>query len=436
MNLSAQEKYPGVKLSQCMIVKNEEKNIERALAWARDITYEQIVVDTGSTDRTVEIAESIGAKVYHFEWINDFSAARNHALEQATGDWILIIDADEYFPAGDAEKLLNHIMHVEADHELREKCIALSCAATNVDDNGRPMSTTSNVRMFRNTPLIRFSGRIHEQHNIDANRVVWMDDVRMIHTGYSETARRESGKVERNIKLLTTELENDPENVNLKAYLADSLELSSREADLVEADRLFAEVINSDMHVHPKLKIKAYVHFLNKHINNPDNLNECDELCRRALNEFPGNLDFEYFQASVLNSKREYRAAWDLLKSGEERLLCGDNLGAAFYVPADPSMIYGQLLLAAQGLGDISGIIMYATLMLKTDKTRFDILCPYIFTLINHSASVDELIGLLMSIYDLNDPKDLMFIARAAKDIGAVDLARMIMTLAGEVMGN
>ena len=54
------------KISQCMIVKNEEKNIARALTWAKDIAYEQIVVDTGSTDRTVEIAESMGAKVYHF----------------------------------------------------------------------------------------------------------------------------------------------------------------------------------------------------------------------------------------------------------------------------------------------------------------------------------------------------------------------------------
>ncbi len=70
----------GVRLSQCMIVKNEEKNIERALSWGKDIMYEQIVVDTGSTDRTVEIAKGMGAKVYHFEWIDDFAAAKNYAI--------------------------------------------------------------------------------------------------------------------------------------------------------------------------------------------------------------------------------------------------------------------------------------------------------------------------------------------------------------------
>ncbi len=90
-----------VKLSQCMIVKNEEKNIRRALSWAKEIAFEQIVVDTGSTDRTVEIAEEMGAKVYHFQWINDFSAAKNCAISHAKGNWIAFLDADEYFTGED-----------------------------------------------------------------------------------------------------------------------------------------------------------------------------------------------------------------------------------------------------------------------------------------------------------------------------------------------
>ena len=74
-----------VRLSQCMIVKNEETNIERALSWGKDIVYEQIVVDTGSTDRTVELARAMGAKVYDFEWIDDFAAAKNYAISKASG---------------------------------------------------------------------------------------------------------------------------------------------------------------------------------------------------------------------------------------------------------------------------------------------------------------------------------------------------------------
>ena len=91
-------------ISQCMIVKNEEKDIKRALAWGKGVVSEQIVVDTGSTDRTVEIAKSMGAKVYRFSWINNFSAAKNYAISKAEHEWIAFLDADEYFSPEDAQK--------------------------------------------------------------------------------------------------------------------------------------------------------------------------------------------------------------------------------------------------------------------------------------------------------------------------------------------
>lgn len=93
------------KISQCMIVKNEEKNIEQALSWGKGVVAEQIVVDTGSADRTVEIAQRLGAKVFHFPWINDFAAAKNFAIEKAQYEWIAFLDADEYFSAEDAKKI-------------------------------------------------------------------------------------------------------------------------------------------------------------------------------------------------------------------------------------------------------------------------------------------------------------------------------------------
>ena len=83
------------KISQCMIVKNEEANIERALSWGKGVVSEQIVVDTGSTDRTVEIAERMGAKIYHFEWIYDFAAAKNFDISKAKYEWIVFLGAFE-----------------------------------------------------------------------------------------------------------------------------------------------------------------------------------------------------------------------------------------------------------------------------------------------------------------------------------------------------
>ena len=95
-----------MRLSQCMIVKNEERNIEKALSWGKGIVWEQIVVDTGSTDRTVELAEKMGAKVFYFPWQDDFSAAKNFAISKASGDWVAFLDADEYFPLEEAKKLM------------------------------------------------------------------------------------------------------------------------------------------------------------------------------------------------------------------------------------------------------------------------------------------------------------------------------------------
>ncbi|MGG4411271.1 glycosyltransferase family 2 protein, partial [Niallia taxi] len=83
-------------VSLCMIVKNEESVLDRCLASVAHLVDEVIIVDTGSTDKTKEIASKYTSKIFDFEWINDFSAARNFAAEQATGDWILVLDADEY----------------------------------------------------------------------------------------------------------------------------------------------------------------------------------------------------------------------------------------------------------------------------------------------------------------------------------------------------
>jgi len=92
-------------LSLCMIVKNEEQNIRRALESIKPVVDEMIVVDTGSTDRTKKIAEEMGAKVYDFAWTDSFADARNFAISKATSDWILILDADEVISPLDHEEL-------------------------------------------------------------------------------------------------------------------------------------------------------------------------------------------------------------------------------------------------------------------------------------------------------------------------------------------
>ena len=92
-------------LSLAMIVKNEEKNLGHCLASVKDLVDEMVVVDTGSTDGTVALAESFGARLGHFPWTGDFAAARNESLRLSTGDWVLVLDADEAVDALDHPKV-------------------------------------------------------------------------------------------------------------------------------------------------------------------------------------------------------------------------------------------------------------------------------------------------------------------------------------------
>jgi len=232
-----------IKLSQCMIVKNEEKNLRRALSWGRDIMWEQIVVDTGSTDRTVALAEQMGAKVYHFPWVDDFAAAKNYALEQAQGDWIVFLDADEYFLPEDAGKLVPLLeelqdsgfhavtagwIQIDEDTDVLQsrKEGKLEWLRTARADGGGGFSLAgTQVRIFRNQPGLRYQGRIHENLCMAGGQVRCMDagrELSILHTGYSAAEMKEKKKTERNIALIRQEIAQHPHDYKLLIYLGDS----------------------------------------------------------------------------------------------------------------------------------------------------------------------------------------------------------------------
>ncbi len=156
-----------LKLTQCVIVKNEEQNLPRALNWGKNLVDELIVVDTGSSDGTVALAEKLGAKVLHFEWIDDFSAARNFAISKCTGDWIFFLDADEYFEDTDVPLLrpliekIDGLYVTEKGKKHRYNVIETPWINFGNDNNARQ------ARIFRNEPYLRYAGAVHEQlHNL------------------------------------------------------------------------------------------------------------------------------------------------------------------------------------------------------------------------------------------------------------------------------
>jgi len=426
-----QAAQPIVRLSQCMIVKNEERNIERALGWAKNLAFEQIVVDTGSTDRTVEIAEKLGAKVFHFEWINDFGAAKNFAIEQASGNWVAFLDADEYFSDTDAKKMMEYLKEIQSNPAMRAKWFAVNCPWAQVDDSGKPFAMFAQERLFRS--FIRYSGKIHEHLDMDTKHLYRVDDITIIHTGYTKTAYEETKKADRNEELLRVELAERPDDVDVKAYLADSLMMKGGVEASDEALKLYREVIDSKAGGHPVLRKKAYSALIEQFVttSQTEDYTECEELCRRALREFPNDIDIEYFLAVTLNYVNRFQEAWEILRNCETNLV-KSALDDSIVVSAKPLLLFVQTAIAAQGINNIEGLVRYTTMVLKEDNTMDDVLRSLIATLLTHGTSDDELLSLLSKLYNFSNPKDLLFIGRAAKECGAIGFARKIIEMTGQ----
>lgn len=146
-----------VTISVCMIVKNEEDVLERSLGCASQIADEIIVVDTGSQDRTKEIAQSYTDKVYDFVWCDDFSKARNYAFSKATMDYCMWLDADDVILEEDIRKLIRLKQYLNKDVN-----IVMCKYHTSFDEDGQPVFTYYRERIVRNSPDNQWQGVIHE----------------------------------------------------------------------------------------------------------------------------------------------------------------------------------------------------------------------------------------------------------------------------------
>ena len=190
----------GLRMSLCMIVKDEEEMLGRCLAAAAPAVDEIIVVDTGSSDRTVEIAHEYGALVIEREWTGSFSDARNASFDAATGDWILYLDADEVLISDDVTKL-----RALRGQTWREAFLLQETNYLGTEEAGSAM-VHSTLRVFRNRPEYRFSGRLHEQivHTLPMHlpERISQSPVRIDHFGYLFSIRQAKDKSRRNLDLL------------------------------------------------------------------------------------------------------------------------------------------------------------------------------------------------------------------------------------------
>ncbi len=200
-----------MKLSLCMIVKDEATTLPKCLGSVKNVVDEIIVLDTGSTDKTPDIAKQFGAEVHHFKWCNDFSAARNDALKYVTGDWILVLDADETLTT----QIVPHIKEaIESDLHL-----LINLVRHEVGAEQSPYSMVS--RLFKNHPDISFSRPYHALVDDSISvilakepdwQVGYLPEVAILHEGYQKNAIAQQNKYAKAQAAMESFLVNHPDD--------------------------------------------------------------------------------------------------------------------------------------------------------------------------------------------------------------------------------
>lgn len=268
-----------------MIAKDSAATIGNAIKQATSIFSQVIVVDTGSADATPSIASALGAEVYYFSWLDDFSAARNYGLEFMRTDWALTLDSDEVFGFDSfmAQKFL-------LENPL---CGGIKVNIINyLNEGGDIIETTHKaVRIFRNLPQIKYEGQIHEQVTpsiIEAGYTIIDSEIIIHHYGYAE---KNESKISRNRSLLLDELKKHPLDEWLKYHLAET-EFASGNSESAESLFLTLQHSNKlDITELETIKIRLGQIYLHK-----NNLKKA----RQALDFVSANKDREGFRLFIL----------------------------------------------------------------------------------------------------------------------------------------
>lgn len=297
-------------LSLCMIVKNEELYLPRCLKSIAGVVDEIIVVDTGSTDRTVEIAVSMGAKVKNIEWKNNFSEARNTSLEMAAGEWIIFLDADEELAA-------------ESRQALRELIENTGWKAPGVEgyfvkiinyigSEGRVETCPDLVfRIFRNRPHYRFQGAVHEQiasvilgKNPQA-KYQSAEEIIIKHYGYLDEQVAGKDKIQRNLAIIEKELKEHPENFLLRYHYGVELFRARRYQEAAEEFTCAANHISPQAFLFPKLiRYLVVAHYSARQFE------QALAAAEIGLKLFPQYPDLYYYSGLVHMEEKNYSRAY------------------------------------------------------------------------------------------------------------------------------
>lgn len=342
------------KLTLSMIVKNEEKYLRECLESVKDTVDEIVIVDTGSDDKTVEIAKSYNARILHFKWINDFSAARNFALSNSTGNWILYLDADERLSSESVKKLKNLV-------EINE-LIGIKCVVVSLDEKLGISQSMKYTRLFRNNSDIQFEGKVHEQIEnslIKNNYKIIDSEIIIYHQGYNVPKEELKFKAARNLKLLLNEYKNNKSSYN--AYqLANTY---SALDDSTNALKYFKEAA-VDENLKRELRAISYMNLADYEMRN-QNISSSKEYIDKAIKLNPNQSLINIVAAQIyakLNLSSAINHCINALKQSKLNLSSDQEI----FVDAE-KIIYEGILISLQ-FGDMHSLNYFIENLKKNNK--------------------------------------------------------------------
>ena len=277
------------RVSLCTIANNEEALLGGALVSVRSALglEDMIVVDTGSSDRTAEIALEHGARVFDFKWRDDFSAARNFAAEKASNDWIFVLDADEEVTEADVGKLESFI---------KDANVVGKIAMIEMSDNERHM-----ISRLYNRKNYMFEGKIHEQIVPAGSSAMQKKEapILTIHRGYIKDIMQAKGKLERNERMLLKELESHPDDPYLLFQLGKNFFIG--EGNLSQACDYFEKALSTGADPQYEYIYKA-VECYGYALVNTGQYEKALELINKYSEHYMANPQFRFLSAHVMQN--------------------------------------------------------------------------------------------------------------------------------------
>ncbi|MGG7176590.1 glycosyltransferase [Clostridium paraputrificum] len=290
-------------LSISMIVKNEEKNLHKSLSAIKaldgKIDYEIVIVDTGSNDKTIEIAREYTNKVYEHKWTGDFSEMRNISIKYCKGKWILVLDADEVL-----ENPIELIRFLNSKENIKYQCAAVKFKNI-ISDKEDNYLIGSLVRLFKNTKDTYYTGIIHEQPNII--NPVSPTNITFIHYGYSrEDFEVMKYKYERNLELLKKDLVEGKDEIYTLFQLAQTYSMANENLQALKSIYRAFKLVQKEENI--KRYLYVY-HFYARELLAQNYFEKSIEVCEEAIKLSKCHLDFYYLLARAYRLLDRYKEA-------------------------------------------------------------------------------------------------------------------------------